>query len=102
MRRTDHTLRPVVGGEMGRRKKRGKRRPTRNRLRREMSEHKFKIGQAVFFRPRASRRIDTPLNRPYQVTQRLPDAPGAPQYQIRCTLTGKEFAAGDSELRVIA
>lgn len=54
------------------------------------------------FHPRPSRRIDAPLNRPYRVTQRLPEADGQPQYQIRFTLTGKEFAASDGELRAIA
>jgi len=67
-----------------------------------MTEHTFKIGQVVFFRPRASRRIDAPLNRPYRITRRLPESRGELQYQIRCTLTEKEFAASDRELRAIA
>jgi len=62
-------------------------------------EHKFKIGQTVFFRPRKSRGI-APLNHPYRITRRLPEAPGVPQYQIRCTVTDGEFAASENELRI--
>ena len=62
-------------------------------------EHKFKIGQTVFFRPRKSRGI-APLNYPYRITQRLPEARGAPQYQIRCTVADREFTASETELRV--
>jgi len=67
-----------------------------------MAEYRFKIGELVLFRPRARRQIDAPLKRPYRVMQRLPEARGAAQYQIRCTLTGKEFAASAVELRAIA
>ena len=63
-------------------------------------EHKFEIGQTVFFRPRKSRGI-APLNHPYRITRRLPEAPGVPQYQIRCTVTDGEFAASEGELRII-
>jgi hypothetical protein len=31
--------------------------------------------------------------------QRLPEARGEPQYQIRCTVTEQEFAAREGELR---
>jgi hypothetical protein len=63
-----------------------------------MAEHRFKIGETVFFRPRPSRRI-VPLNHPYRITRRLPEARGVPQYQIRCTVTDGEFEASESELR---
>ena len=67
-----------------------------------MARYSFKIGAAVLYRPRASRRIAAPLNQPYQITQRLPSAGGEPQYQIRCMLTAKEFVASDKELLAIA
>jgi len=66
---------------------------------RSMADHRFKIGQTVFFRPRESRRGIAPLNYPYRVMQRLPEARGELQYQIRCTVTEQEFAASERELR---
>jgi hypothetical protein len=63
------------------------------------SDHKFKIGQTVLFRPRANRGINIALNHPYQVTRRLPVAGGQHQYRIRCTATHSEFAASESELQ---
>ena len=67
-----------------------------------MADHKFKIGQMVLFYPGAGRRIIVPRNRPYQITRRLPEASGQPQYQIRCTVTGEEFVTSDKELRAVA
>jgi hypothetical protein len=64
------------------------------------AEPKFKIGQVVLFRPRASRGINAPLNHPYQVARRLPDTLGQYHYQIRCTVTDGEFTASESELRL--
>jgi hypothetical protein len=64
-----------------------------------MAEHKFKIGQTVLFRPRASRGINIALNHPYQITRRLPVAGGQHQYRIRCIATDGEFAASESELQ---
>jgi hypothetical protein len=63
-----------------------------------MSEHRFKIGQMVFFHPR-SREVDAPRNRPFQITQRLPVTDGEPQYRIRSSYVEHEFAASESELR---
>jgi hypothetical protein len=37
----------------------------------------------------------------HKVTQRLPEARGEPQYQIRCTVTEFEIAAGERELRPV-
>ena len=61
-----------------------------------MAGHKFKVGEAVLFRPKR-RQIDGPLSRAYRITQQLP-ARGNFQYQIRCTVTEDEFAASESEL----
>jgi len=63
-----------------------------------MTEPKFKIGQMVLFRPRSSRGINIALNHPYQVIRRLTG--DVPQYRIRCTQTGDEFTASESELRL--
>jgi len=66
-----------------------------------MAEHKFKIGQTVFFRPKSSRAINVPLNQSFQVTRRLPDDGGQRLYRIRCTVTHGEFVANESELRLV-
>jgi len=63
-----------------------------------MAEHKFKIGQMVFFHPR-SRMADVPRSQPFQITQRLPTTDGEPQYRISSAFVEHEFAAGESELR---
>lgn len=63
-----------------------------------MAQYKFKIGQMVFFRPRANRRIIAPVNQQYRITQRLPAAAGEPQYQIRCEDTERNFLASEREL----
>ena len=47
-----------------------------------MAEHKFKIGQMVFFHPK-SRLIDAPTKSPYQITARLPPTDGEFQYRIK-------------------
>jgi len=48
-----------------------------------MADHKFKIGQMVYFRPRR-RLTDVPRgNRPYQVVQRLFVLLDEPQYRIK-------------------
>jgi hypothetical protein len=64
-----------------------------------MAEHKFKIGQIVYFRPRKSR---LPVNNappgPYQITERLPEAGGEVEYAIRNTYEDYERVARESEL----
>jgi hypothetical protein len=65
-----------------------------------MADHRFKIGQMVFFHPR-SRNVDVPRGRPFQITQRLPVTDGEPQYRIRGTHFEHEVAASESELRPV-
>jgi hypothetical protein len=63
-----------------------------------MAEYKFKIGQAVYFRPK---RTSTPLSAPpgpYQITRRLPAAEGEFQYVIRSANEDHERVAKESEL----
>ena len=62
------------------------------------AEHKFKIGQVVFFRPKPIRGIGAPANQKYRITQLLPASRGQPQYQIRCEETQRNFAASEREL----
>jgi len=77
----------------------GRRRPTHKSFR-SMGEHKFKIGQMVFFRPSA-RGVDAPWGRPFQITQRLPATGGQFQYRIRNEFESHERAANESELRLV-
>jgi hypothetical protein len=65
-----------------------------------MADHKFKIGQMVFFYPR-SRGADVPRSRPFQITARLPPMDGEYQYRIRSPFEEHERAAGESELRFV-
>jgi len=63
-----------------------------------MAEHKFKIGQLVYFHPQRSRLVaDAPAG-PYQITRRLPAAEGEFQYVIRSTNEDHERVAKESEL----
>ena len=64
-----------------------------------MSEHQFKIGLMVFFHPR-SRQIK-PAGQPFQITARLPPTDDEPQYQVRSSICGQEFAASETELRPV-
>lgn len=67
-----------------------------------MADHKFKIGQMVFYRPRGDHVISVPLSRAFRITHQLPDTlNGEAQYQIRCPLTKVEFAASVRELRAV-
>ena len=64
-----------------------------------MADHKFKIGQAVLFRPKQQLTL-TPLNgRPCRVIQILPAMNGEVHYRIRSVQTEHEIAASESELR---
>ena len=65
-----------------------------------MAEHKFKIGQMVFFHPR-SRGIDAPRHSPYQITARLPPMDGEFQYRIKNTQEDHERTASERELRPV-
>jgi hypothetical protein len=63
-----------------------------------MADHKFKIGQMVYFHPR-TRGSDAPANRQYQITQRLLSTGGEYQYRIRSPYEEQERAASENELR---
>jgi hypothetical protein len=63
-----------------------------------MAEHKFKIGQLVYFHPQKSRLVaDAPAG-PYQITRRLPAVDGEFQYAIKSTYEDHERVAMESEL----
>ena len=65
-----------------------------------MTEHKFKIGQLVYFHPKAALRpqLDV-VPGPYQITKRLPAAgDGEFQYEIRNNLEEYNRVARESEL----
>jgi hypothetical protein len=64
-----------------------------------MLEHRFKIGLMVFFHPR-DRQI-SPAGQPFQITERLPATGDEPQYQVRSSIYGQEFAASETELRSV-
>ena len=65
-----------------------------------MVEHKFKIGEMVYFRS-AARGVDAPRGRSFQITQRLPAAGGQLQYRIRNAFESYERAASESELQPV-
>jgi hypothetical protein len=63
-----------------------------------MAEHKFKIGQVVYFRPKRSMvPVDAPSGS-YQIIRRLPAANGEFEYVIRSAYDGHERVARESEL----
>jgi hypothetical protein len=65
-----------------------------------MTEHKFKIGQLVYFHPRKGPGL--PLfapEGPYKVLKRLPAAAGEFQYVIRSANASHDCVARESELR---
>jgi len=65
-----------------------------------MADHKFKIGQMVFYHPR-DRLIDASRS-PYQITARLPSPDdGEPLYRIKSVHEEHERAASESELRPV-
>jgi hypothetical protein len=61
-----------------------------------MAEHKLKIGQTVYFRPKRSM-VDASAGS-YLITRRLPEADGEFQYVIRSAYDGRERVAKESEL----
>jgi len=63
-----------------------------------VAEHKFKIGQVVYFRPKISSAPLFASSGPYQITRRLPAAEGEFQYVIRSTNEDHERVAKESEL----
>ena len=63
-----------------------------------MTEHRFKIGQIVYFHPKKSRlHLNAPPG-PYQITERLPAADGEYQYAIKSTHEDRDRVALESEL----
>jgi hypothetical protein len=63
-----------------------------------MAEHKFKIGQVVYFRPKRSSSPLLPSSGPYQIIKRLPAAEGDFQYVIRSANEDHQRVARESEL----
>jgi hypothetical protein len=63
-----------------------------------MAEHKFKIGQSIYFGPKKWKfRDDAPAGS-YQITRRLPAADGEFQYVIRSAYDAQERVAKEREL----
>jgi hypothetical protein len=63
-----------------------------------MAEHRFKIGQGVYFHPKKSRlAVRAPVG-PYQITRRIPGAGGKFKYAIRSANEGYEHIVKESEL----
>jgi len=63
-----------------------------------MAEHRFKIGQAVYFHPKKSRlALHAPVGH-YQITKRLPATGGEFEYSIRSAHEDYERVARESEL----
>jgi hypothetical protein len=60
-----------------------------------MSEHKFRIGEIVFFHPKLP--SDAPHGA-YQIIRRLPVAEGEFQYAIRSTYENHQRVAKENEL----
>jgi hypothetical protein len=65
-----------------------------------MSEHRFKIGQMVFFHPKGGQ-IEAPTKRHFQIIARLSPTDGEPQYRIKSVHVEHEFAASENELRAV-
>ena len=61
------------------------------------TEHNFKIGQVVYFRPKISSAPLFASSGPYQITRRLPAAEGEFQYVIRSANEDHERVAKESE-----
>jgi hypothetical protein len=60
-----------------------------------MHEHKFKIGETVFFHPKLS--VDAPRGA-YQIIRRLPPEDGEFQYVIRSAYEDHQRVAKEGEL----
>ena len=58
-----------------------------------MSDHKFKIGQVVIYRPRSG-----PGAGVYQIAQLVPPVGDEPQYRIKSEVEPHLRSAGESEL----
>jgi hypothetical protein len=62
-----------------------------------MAEHKFKIGQAVYFRSKRFPGFAAPPG-PYNITRRLPGVGGEFEYAIKSSHEDHERVARESEL----
>jgi len=63
-----------------------------------MAAHKYKLGQAVHFRPKKSRlALNAPVG-PYQITKLFPKADGELKYAIRTASENSDRVARESEL----
>jgi hypothetical protein len=63
-----------------------------------MAEHKFKIGQVVYFYHKNSKLPSYAPSGPYQIIRRLPAIDGKFQYVIRSAHEDHERVARESEL----
>ncbi len=63
-----------------------------------MTDHKFKIGQLVYFHPKKSSLAAGAPSGPYQITRRLPAVGGEFQYAIKSAYEDHERVAKESEL----
>ncbi len=63
-----------------------------------MTDHKFKIGQLVYFHPKKSNSAAGAPSGPYQITRRLPAVDGEFQYAIKSAYEDHERIARESEL----
>jgi hypothetical protein len=61
-----------------------------------MSEHKFRVGQAVEYF--ASRRFDRLAGGRYTIVRLLPIDGNTPQYRIKSTLDGRERMVHENEI----
>jgi hypothetical protein len=67
-----------------------------------MADHKFKIGQMVFYHPRRGIvPVDAPTRLPYQITARLPPMNGEFPYRIKSANEQHERVAREIELRAV-
>ena len=60
--------------------------------------HKYKIGQAVYFRPKKSRLAPNAPVGPYQITKLFPEADGELKYAIRTAYENRDRVVRESEL----
>jgi hypothetical protein len=63
-----------------------------------MTEHRFKIGQVVYFHPKKSKLAAGAPAGPYQITRRLPAIDEEFQYAIKSAYENHERVAAESEL----
>jgi hypothetical protein len=63
-----------------------------------MVEHKFKIGEVVYFHPQKSKLLSYAPSGPYQIVKRLPAIDREFQYVIKSAYEDHERVARESEL----